>query len=535
MIFDETWAVWAAERGLGRHASPSPLCALMRVGLARAPAGPAVEDGTRSLSFADLALRVPALAGALHEAAGGLGGRVAVSMGNRVEWIEAWLAAFQAGVGLVPLHPELPEATVRAIVRRTLPAAVVADVQGASVARVALDAAPGAPQRIAVGEAGGDWERMARSAPKGRPGDPGADAVAAVFPTSGTTGEPKGVVVTHANWAAGLRGLEAAFGAPGGDDVLLHVTALSHTASELILPALAAGARQVVLSDGDCAAAAERVGRGEGTRLFLSSAMLESFVDAGRRSRADGGRLRSLLYGGAPVSANVIERALTFFGPVLEQGYGQTETFPPTLALSRADHVIPGARGRRLRESLGRPVPTCEVRLVDAEGTEEVAPGAVGEIAVRGANVTPGYFGDEAATARAKRGGFHLTGDVAVRDPDGTVRLMGRRAEALGSSGRAVHARQVEREAEEHPDVREAAACEVGGSVVLAVVPRGGDGSVLLASLRQRLADRLGPAARPSRIVVVPALPRNANRKLERGVLAEILGVGCGAAVPREE
>ncbi|MBI5500711.1 MAG: acyl--CoA ligase [Deltaproteobacteria bacterium] len=535
MVFDEAWAGWAAEHGLGRHGSPSPLCTLIRAALAHGPEGRAVEDGSRSLSFAELGVRVPALAAALHKAAGGWGARVAVSMGNRVEWIEAWLAAFQAGVGLVPLHPDLPEEVVRAIARRTAPAVVVADVRGAHVARAVLDGVSGVRRRIVVGEAGCDWERMAQGGVSGRLGDPGADAVAAVFPTSGTTGEPKGVVVTHGNWAAGLRGLAAAFGGPLGDDVVLHATALSHTTSELILPALAAGARQVVVADGDCAAAAERVARGEGTRLFLSSALLEAFVEAAREARADGGRLRSLLYGGAPVSASVIERALAFFGPVLEQGYGQTETFPPTLALGRAEHLIPGVRGRRLRESLGRPVSTCEVRLVGAEGTGEVSPGAVGEIAVRGANVTPGYFGDEAATARAKRGGFHLTGDLAVRDADGTVRLMGRRSEMLGSLERAVHARQVEREAEEHPDVREAAACDVGGAVVLAVVSRGGDGAALVASLRRRMVERLGPAARPSRIVVLRALPRNANRKLERSALAALVAGEGGAASSREE
>ena len=247
------------------------------------------------------------------------------------------------------------------------------------------------------------------------------------------------------------------------------------------------------------------------------------------------GRLRSLLYGGSPAPAEVIERALAVFGTVLEQGYGQTETFPPTLALGCADHAVPGARGRRLRESLGRPVPTCEVRLVGGEGLAEVPPGAVGEIAVRGANVTPGYFGDAPATAAAKRDGFQLTGDLAVRDGDGTLRLMGRCADVLGRVGRVLHVRELEREAEAHPGVREAAVCDVAGELVLAVVPRRGDGGSLLVSLGRRMAARLGQQERPARIALVRALPRNTNRKLRRDVLAAMLGRGSGAAAPREE
>jgi long-chain acyl-CoA synthetase len=494
-----------------------------------------VEDGRRLLTFADLAGRVPRLAAALRAFAGGSGGRVAVSLANRVEWIEAWLAAFRAGVALVPLHPDLPEAAVRAAVRRMAPAAVVADLRGSRVAQAACEAAPGAIDRIALGEAGDDWERMARTPPTERWDDPRAEAVAAVFLTSGTTGEPKGVVVTHANWATGLRGLAVAFQPPVADDVLVHATALSHTASELILPALAAGARQVVVDDGDCAAAAGRMARGEGTRTFLASALLDEFVDAALAARVPAGRLRSLLYGGSPAPAEVIERALAAFGPVLEQGYGQTETFPPTLALGCADHAIPGARGRRLRESLGRPVPTCEVRLVGDEGIAEVPAGGVGEIAVCGPNVSPGYFGDARATAAAKRGGFHLTGDLALREADGTLRLVGRRADVLGRVGRVFHVRDVEREAEAHPEVREAAACDVSGELVLAVVPRNGGGGALVAALGRRMAARLRPEQRPARISLVRALPRNANRKLRRDVLAAMLGRGSGAAAPREE
>jgi acyl-CoA synthetase (AMP-forming)/AMP-acid ligase II len=510
-------------------AAGSPLVALLRRALAGPADRPAVTDRARTRTIGDLAERVPRLAAALLERAGGTGGRVAVCLANGAAYVEAYLAAFRAGVTLVPLHPQLPADTVRDVVRQVAPAAILFDARGRAVADAAVRASSARLERIEVGGDDDDWERLARDTARLPLADPGPAAAAAIFLTSGTTGSPKGVVVSHANWAAGLRGLESAFGCPAADDVLLHLTPLSHTAGELILPALAAGARQVVLDEGDVEAAARSIARGEGTRLFVFSPLLEPLVEAAVRANVPARRLRSLLYGGAPAPLAVVERALVLFGPVLEQGYGQTETFPPTVALAKADHVAGGPKGRWIRGSIGRPVRTCDVRLLGPAGIEPVPSGAVGEIAVRGANVTAGYYRDEPATHRSRRADFQLTGDLAVQDDDGYLHLMGRRAETFRRAERDVHARAVEREVEAHPLVREAAVCEVAGALVLAVVPRDGAAADLRQVLATLLAERLESHARPTRIELLPALPRNQNLKLRRDALAALLAGGPAA------
>jgi acyl-CoA synthetase (AMP-forming)/AMP-acid ligase II len=489
-----------------------------------------VSDPHRTLTFGDLAGRLPRLAAALLARAGGPGERVMVSLADGVSYVEAYLAGFLAGVPLFPVHPDLEAGTIAEAVRRVDPSAVVSDRRGAAAARVALGSSPRALARFELGGPDDDWERAAAGPAADAP-PPGPDAIAALFLTSGTTASPKAVVVTHRNWNAGLIGLAAAFGPPAGDDVLWHVTPLSHTTGELIVPALEAGALQRIVPDGDLAAAAAHLSRGEGTRLFLFAPLLGDLLAQIRRFPRPP-RLRSILYGGAPAPLPVIDEALDRLGPVLEQGYGQTETFPPTVALRRKEHLVPGEAGRRLRGSLGRPVGTCEVRLVGSDGTEPVAVGMPGEIAVRGGNVTPGYFRDEAATRRARRGDFFLTGDLAVRDGDGALHLLGRRAEVFRVDGVERHARRVEREGEGVRGVREAALCEVAGEAVLAVASGPEAGADLAERVARALAVALPAGTRPSRVVVLDRLPRNPNRKLRRDRLAAML---AAADAPRRE
>jgi acyl-CoA synthetase (AMP-forming)/AMP-acid ligase II len=403
------------------------------------------------------------------------------------------------------------------------PTLVLHDVRGRGTARLAAAASPAAPASLELTDDGDPWdEDGATAAPADSAGAPAADAAAAVFLSSGTTGEPKGVIVTHRGWAAGLRALEQAFGAIQPDDVFLHLAPLSHTSGEFILPVLLAGARQHVLEAGDVEQAAELIARGEATRLFAFSSQLGELAAAVARCGGPG-RLRSVLYGGAPAPLPVVEEALDVLGPVLEQGYGQTETYPPTLALRRHEHCFPGPEGRAIRASLGRTVGTCEVRLLGAEGTEPVRPGEPGELAIRGPNVTPGYFADPAATAAARRGEFFLTGDIAHRGRDGFHHLLGRRADVVQRDARPIYPRRVERTAELHPAVLEAALCSVDGRQVLSLRSRAAGAACAGLGVRGWLAARLEPHELPDEVRWVDDLPRNVNLKLLRGLLAERL------------
>ncbi len=500
----------------------SPLAALVERALDGPADRPAIEAHGRVVTLGELARRVRALGAHLLDAAGGPGERVAATMANGIAYVELYLACFRTGLAVMPLHPDLPDATVREASRAIRPAVVVHDDSGRRVARAVAEARP---QRPAVLDAS-DLGDLPDPGPAPVP-PPSPDSIAAVPLTSGTTGAPKGVVVTHRNWAAGIEALDAAFGPFLQDDVLLHVTPLSHTTAQMIVPALLAGAVQRILPAGDVVAATEMPGRGEATRLFVFSAMLDDLASA-VAARGAAPRLRSVLYGGAPAPVPVIERAIDIMGPVLEQGFGQTETFPPTLALRKGDHVLPGPKGRSIRSSIGRPVGTCEVRLVGEDGEGEVPDGAPGTIAVMGPNVTPGYFGDEAATAAARRGRFFLTGDVAVRDECGFFHLLGRAADRIERRGGAIWPREIERAAEMHPGVLESAACVVNGALTLALVPRRGSAGPDMGAVWTFLAGRLRDREMPDRLVRMAELPRNVNRKLVRDALAA--GLAAAAA-----
>ncbi|MBN1770952.1 MAG: acyl--CoA ligase [Deltaproteobacteria bacterium] len=502
---------------------PSPLLELVERALAGATHGPAVTAAGRVRTGAVLAERVRRLGDWLRRRAGATGQRVALVLDNRPLYVELYLACFRAGLAAFPLHPGLPPRTVQAAAHRIAPALVLHDRAGRGHAALAAAASPARPATVELTDDAAPWEDDAQDepAPDALP-RPTADTPAAVFLSSGTTGEPKGVVVTHRNWAAGLTALERAFGAFAPDDVFLHVSPLSHTSGEFVLPALLAGARQHVLAAGDVEAAAELIARGEATRLFVFSSQLGELAAAVTR-RGGPGRLRSVLYGGAPAPLPIVEEALDALGPVLEQGYGQTETYPPTLALRRHEHGFPGPEGREIRGSLGRPVGTCEVRLLGPDGTEPIPPGAAGELAIRGPNVTPGYFADPPATAAARRGDFFLTGDLARRDRAGFYHLLGRRTDVVRRAGGPVYPRRVERAAEEHPAVREAALCSLDGKLVLTLRARSPGAAAAGHGLRAWLAARLEAHELPDELRFVDDLPRNVNLKLLRGVLAERL------------
>ncbi|MBI4540193.1 MAG: AMP-binding protein [Gemmatimonadetes bacterium] len=337
--------------------------------------------------------------------------------------------------------------------------------------------------------------------------------------TSGTTGRPKGVVLTHANLRAQVSSLVAAWGWSAHDRIL-GVLPLHHTHGiiNVLSCALWPGACCELLPAFDAERVWQRFADGDVT-VFMAVptiyarliAAWETAPAASRKAMSDGcARMRLMVSGSAALPVRVFERWREITGHTLLERYGMTEI---GMALSNP------LRGERVAGSVGTPLPGVEVRLVDEEG-RPVEPGAAGEIQVRGPAVFLEYWRRPDATAEAFRDGWFMTGDLAVVE-NGRYRILGRKSVDIIKTGAyKVSALEIEDVLREHPDVRECAVVgipdpEWGERVAAAVITRHGN-ELDLQALRDWARQRLAPYKLPARLLVVPDLPRNAMGKVQK-------------------
>ncbi len=344
--------------------------------------------------------------------------------------------------------------------------------------------------------------------------------------TSGTTGRPKGVVTTHANLESQCESLVEAW-AWTEHDVILQVLPLHHVHGivNVVLCALWSGAQCRMLPRFDAAACWEAIERG-GLTLFMAvptiyTKLIAAYegMDDARRERVSSAcrAMRLMVSGSAALPVRVLERWEQLSGHVLLERYGMTEI---GMALGNPLH------GARRPGYVGVPMPGMHVRIVDEAG-EPSAPGQPGEIEVRGPQVFREYWGRPEATRESFRDGWFRTGDVAVEER-GYVRILGRRSvDIIKSGGFKLSALEIEEVIRDHPSVRECAVVglddpEWGERVCAAVVLRNGE-HLELAGLRAFARDALAPYKLPTRLAVLPELPRNALGKVLKPALRETL------------
>ena len=344
--------------------------------------------------------------------------------------------------------------------------------------------------------------------------------------TSGTTGKPKGVVTTHANLRAQVTSLITAWEWTADDAILLalplhHV----HGIVNVLTCALWAGARCEMLPKFDAARVWSRLAGGDLT-LFMAvptiytkliAAWDAAPVEQQRAWSAGCARLRLMVSGSAALPVPTLERWKTISGHTLLERYGMTEF---GMALSNP------VRGERRPGFVGTPLPGVEARLVDEQGGA-LAPGAPGELEVRGPGVFLEYWRQPGATAAAFRDGWFRTGDVAVVE-DGFYRLLGRSSvDIIKSGGYKISALEIEAVLRAHPAVAECAVvgiadAEWGEKICVAVEPRGAEPT--LADLQAWAKEHLAPYKLPRALRCVAALPRNAMGKVTKPDVAKLFG-----------
>ena len=447
----------------------------------------AVVDGSTRLSYHQVWDWVQRLASGVRARGVQNGDRVAVLADNSAAFLASYFAIPVAGMVFVPLNYRLQEPELLDQVADCRPTLLLTDASHYDVA-VRLGAACGVSvatfDDLVAADAGPHAAELVKRQ--------GTD-LAAIFYTGGTSGRAKGVMLTHENLAvnalhmiAGLR--------YDARDVYLHCAPMFHLGDGMSLyPMTWVGGRHVVIPRFNPEAVVEAIVTERITCLFLVPTMLTLLVEhlAARSDSPDLSSLRLVVHGGAPISKSLLRRALSALGCSFTQSYGMTEAGP---ILS----FLPEEESRLASETLksaGRPVVGADVRVFRADGSE-CAPGEVGEIVARGPNIAVGYWNQPEVTRERFRQGWYWSGDLAHRDAQGYLYIVGRAGDVIISGGENVYAAEVEAALDSHPAVIEAAVFAVpsarwGESVHAAVALRAGAGvdeAQLDAHCRARIA-----------------------------------------------
>jgi acyl-CoA synthetase (AMP-forming)/AMP-acid ligase II len=337
--------------------------------------------------------------------------------------------------------------------------------------------------------------------------------------TSGTTGKPKGVVVTLAAALARLRNdffNEEILITP--KDVYLAVPPLAHAAGVILPIFYLKGAVTVIMPSFDPVKVLETIEREKVTCTLLVPTMIIKLIDHPDVHKYDLRSLRRIFYGTAPMPIEKLRKAIEIFGNIFRQNYGLTEATQPIIYLSPEDHILSGPEHVVARlGSCGRPALGVEVRVVN-EKDQPVKPGEVGEIIVRGDSIMKGYLRQPKATAEALRGGWLRTGDLATVDEEGYVFIVDRKSDMIISGGFNIYPKEIEEVIYRNPSVSEVAVIGVpddvwGESVKAIVVPKEGVSLTeegIIDFCRQHLASY----KKPKSVDFVKELPKNNNGKI---------------------
>ena len=439
----------------------------------------------------------------------GVGDRVAIYMGNTPDYLIGLYGIWYAGAVAVPVNAKLHPREVAFILENSNASIVLSEGNYLdALADVSCQAV--ATSGISVEEAG-TFNIVERA----------ADDLAWLFYTSGTTGQPKGVEITHGMLMSMALCYASDVDTVSPDDATLYAAPMSHGAGIYALMHVQQGARHVCPVSGgfdpvEIFELAAHFGR---MHMFAAPTMVKRMTDVARASGKKGEGLRRVIYAGGPMYLADLETAREQFGDVFAQVYGQGECPMGITALRRED-IVSGDESRRL--SVGRAQSAVEVRIADESGAA-VPTGEVGEVTVRGATVMPGYWRNPAATADALQNGWLRTGDIGSLDLAGYLTLRDRSKDVIISGGSNVYPREVEEVLLTHPKVDEVAVVgrphpDWGEEVVAVFVGEAEDGA-----LDRLCRDNIARFKAPKSYLRVSALPKNNYGKVLKTELRKLV------------
>jgi len=487
----------------------------------------AVVDSRLRLTFAQLERRTNRLASGLLALGLEQGAHVAILALNRVELVEAEVALYKNAMVKVPINARLAADEVISVLRDSRSQAVIADAAFAALIDQRRGELPELRLIVPLADEGADVpyaQVLERGSEAHISCDPADDALAVLHYTSGSSGVLKAAMLSVGNRKALVRkSIASPTGRSGPGDVMAHVGPITHASGMQIMPLLAAGACNLLVERYDDRLLLETIQRERVTRLFLVPAMINRLVNFPGVESYDLSSLRLVMYGAAPMAPALVRRAMQVFGPILAQGYGAGETCSLVTVLTEQDHIAALDDPRRLA-SCGRCYFDTDLRVVN-EDFEDVKPGEIGEIVVRGPDIMQGYWQAPELTAEVMRDGYYLTGDLATVDEHGYVFIVDRKKEMIISGGFNIYPTEVEQVLYSLPEVFEAAVVgvpdEQWGEAVKAVVVLKPGMQLDEARIIELCAAQLAGFKKPRSVDFVRELPKNPNGKVVRRLVRE--------------
>ena len=505
---------------------PDTLTELLQVRAGELGDAPFMRDSETVWSYREFARRVSEVAAGLQAVGVEPGDVVAIILPNCLEYLEAWWGVLWAGAVFNPVNPAFTGREAAQILSDSGASVVICRTEFAEALERHRAELPALRRVVTVAARPDDPLRALRgSGSLAEPVGVDSDALAHLVYTSGTTGRPKGAMLSHANYVSDIRMFAELLPLARGD-VLGMVLPLFHVNAQLVttmLPMLI-GAQSAMWDRFSASEFWTKVAEFEPVTFSAVPTMLAALLNAPGADEAETNTLRFVICGAAPLSPGLFRRFEEKFGVAILEGYGLTE--------GACTSTLNPYWGPRKIGSIGRAIRGQDVSVLD-DGGKEVASGELGEVCLRGPNIMLGYLNNPEATAEALRDGWLHTGDVGYVDEDGYFYLVDRKKDMIIRGGENVYPREIEDVLLEHAGVQAAAVVgrpdEVRGEEVHAVVVLAE--GVDVAELEEHCRERLAPFKVPASWDVVEELPKTATEKIDKKVLRARVAPGGAANV----
>lgn len=484
----------------------------------------AIAYGDREWTYKQTNERINKLANAFVSMGIPKGANIAILLHNCPEFIEVLFACFKAGIGVVPLNFRLHPKECSFIINNSEAEAVILGEDFRDSMNDLKNEMPQVKHFICISEPLPGmlaFEKLLENqSSRFVETEVSPDDLAWIFYTSGTTGQPKGAMLTHQNLLMMTMSFYADICSLGLQEAVLHAAPLSHGSGLYGIPNIAKAAANIIMPTKtfDPKTVFETIQKRRVTNIFMAPAMIKRLVTSPEIDKYDLSSLKCIHYGGAPIYEEDMKEAVAKLGQIFVQDYGQGES-PMTISyLRKEEHLLSGnpLQMKRLT-SAGIARTDVEIKIVD-DKDQALPPGEMGEITVRGMVVMKGYWKNPAATAETLRGGWLHTGDLGIMDEDGYLYLLDRKKDMIISGGENIYSREIEDVILRHPAVFEVAVIgvpdEKWGESVKAIVALKPDQKATEDDIINFCKDHLASYKKPKSVEFIEAIPKNSYGKV---------------------